>query len=205
VQASTQNKLPVRTFTLPEVTPSMHGMTKPTPHTRPVHEYRWRNFRALLAKRNLTITAAADVLEKTQGQVSHFGGKSPSKVIGDDIATEIEIAFNLPPGSLDYNSSGEGTINESSHGGRTVSHFREEDAGILAEAEKWVRFEEKALGPSEPVIRAQRLMALFRQIQADGGFLSPDHSEEFIDAVRERKRRVGSDRATTSGDSGGGG
>jgi hypothetical protein len=52
-------------------------------------------------KHKLTITAAASQLGKLQGQVSHFGGKNPIKPIGDQIASEIEAAFNLPHGWLD--------------------------------------------------------------------------------------------------------
>jgi hypothetical protein len=198
VQAARPDKLPNRTFTLPEVTRNVRGMEN-NPEIRPVHEARWRNFRALLAKRDLTITAAAQLLDKTQGQVSHFGGKRPRKVIGDQIATEIENVFGLPFGALDYNSSGEETVNKPTVGARAVSHFREEDAGMLAEAEKWVRFEEKGLGQSDPLRRAQRLMTLFRQIQADGGVLSPDHAAEVIDAVRQ-KGAVKNGRAIARGD-----
>jgi hypothetical protein len=46
-------------------------------HTRPVHTVRWLNFRGLLRQRGLTVTAAAGLLDKTQGQISHFGGKRP--------------------------------------------------------------------------------------------------------------------------------
>lgn len=51
------------------------------------------------------MTAAAAKLGKSQGQVSHFGGKNPIKIIGDDIAAQIEAAWNLPAGWLDVNHS----------------------------------------------------------------------------------------------------
>ena len=70
-------------------------------HSRPIYIVRWRNFRALLAEHKLTITAAASRLGKLQGHVSHFGGKSPIKPIGDQIASEIEAEFGLPHGWLD--------------------------------------------------------------------------------------------------------
>lgn len=82
-------------------------MKKPA-HKRPVHVTRWRNFRQLIGSDPGAITDAANRLEKKQGQVSHFGGKNPTKPIGDQIAAEIEEAWHLPPGWLDLNHSDEG-------------------------------------------------------------------------------------------------
>lgn len=85
------------------VAATIHGMENP--HTRPIHGTRWRNFRALIGTANGAITAAAQRLKKPQGQVSHFGGRNPTKVIGDQIAAEIEEAWGLPSGWLDLNHS----------------------------------------------------------------------------------------------------
>jgi hypothetical protein len=65
-------------------------------HERPIYVIRWRNFRDLIGPKSGAITAAAERLGKTQGQVSHFGGKTPIKNIGDDIASEIEKAWLKP-------------------------------------------------------------------------------------------------------------
>lgn len=49
----------------------------------------------------MRLTHAADLLGKAPAQVSAFGGKNPSKGIGDQIAREIEKAFSLPTGYMD--------------------------------------------------------------------------------------------------------
>lgn len=72
-----------------------------------IYKIRWMNFRSLAGHKG-GITEAAEKLGKSQGQVSHFGGKEPSKNIGEQIAREIEEAFELPPYWLD-------TLNHSAH------------------------------------------------------------------------------------------
>jgi hypothetical protein len=154
-------------------------------HTRPVHTVRWLNFRGLLRQRGLTVTAAAGLLDKTQGQISHFGGKRPSKPIGDQIAGEIEAAFGLPHGWLDEHNSGEGTVNERPGGLPSPSQFETLDDATLTQAEEWVRFEEGTRGKYQPVIRLRRLMHFVGLLVADGGRLSPAHAAEVIDAARQ--------------------
>lgn len=196
MQALIGNKLPVRTFTLPEVTRTLCGMKKA--HERPIYRTRWQNFRALIGSEKGAITEAARRLGKLQGQVSHFGGKRPIKNIGDELAEQIEAAWNLSPGFLDLSDSGEGTSNKRLSDSGTASHIRVEDFGMLAEAEKWVRFEEKGVGKLQPMRRTQRLMALFQEIQADGGALSPEHAAEIINGVRQKG--AGDGRAVQRGD-----
>ncbi|WP_053152239.1 LexA family protein [Pseudomonas protegens] len=62
---------------------------------------RLQNFRRVLAERKLRLTDIADLLGKAPAQVSAFGGKNPTKGIGDQIAREIEKALNLYNGYLD--------------------------------------------------------------------------------------------------------
>jgi hypothetical protein len=62
VQALSHEICAFRTFTLNATGMTLHGMNTPV-HTRPIHVTRWRNFRALLEARNLTITAAAKALD----------------------------------------------------------------------------------------------------------------------------------------------
>jgi SOS-response transcriptional repressor LexA len=62
---------------------------------------RRENLRAL-AKAVGGITALANRLGKSQGQISHLIGLNPTKNIGDKLAAEIEQAFNKPPGWLDW-------------------------------------------------------------------------------------------------------
>lgn len=138
---------------------------------RPVHATRWRNFRQLLKTTGLSITAAAEALGKKQPQVSHFGGeKRPSKVIGDQIAGEIEEAFDLPFGWLDH-ASREGTVSEQGQGVRRPSQFEVPEERILAEAEKWLRFEERTHGLRfryPGVRRLQRSMELVQALMSRG-------------------------------------
>jgi hypothetical protein len=189
VQVPVANVLPQGIFTLPVAASTLCGMTKPRPiHERPVYRLRWQNFRALIGSDRGAITDAAYRLQKSQGQVSHFGGERPIKNIGDDIADEIEKAWGKGHGWLDqsHNSSGEGTVNEHAQGVGDVSQSAELDALMMAEAEKWVRFEEGAGAVFQPVRRAQRLIDLYRMVGADGGSLTPEHAEDIINAARKR-------------------
>jgi transcriptional regulator with XRE-family HTH domain len=79
----------------------------------------------------------------------------------------------------------------------TASHLDESLAPILATAESWVRFEEKAasLRGEEPwgprdglqsVRRAGRLIAFAQLIQEHGGQLDPREAAEIIDAARNQ-------------------
>ncbi|MCS3467417.1 SOS-response transcriptional repressor LexA [Pseudomonas sp. JUb42] len=67
---------------------------------------RLRNFRHILAERKLRLTDIADRLGKAPAQVSAFGGKNPTKGIGNKIAREIESVLDLSPGSLDFPNEG---------------------------------------------------------------------------------------------------
>jgi hypothetical protein len=207
---------PFSVFTLNGAEPTLRAMNQPT-HTRPIHTIRWENFRALLADRALTITAAAEALGKPQGQVSHFGGKNPTKIIGDQIAGEIEAAFSLPAGWLDVNRSDHATgdelvkINPPFRGEmRPKSQFDESIAPMLAQAEQWVRFEEEAkrragIQPwgtdpvSKAVRRAERLIALTQLLSARGGTLRPEEAAAIIDAARQSGEPETDGKAATRG------
>lgn len=66
-----------------------------------ISDTRLQNFRRLLAERKLRLTDVADMLNKAPAQVSAFGGKNPTKGIGDQIARELEKALGLHNGYLD--------------------------------------------------------------------------------------------------------
>lgn len=66
-----------------------------------ISDTRLQNFRHLLAENKLRLIDIAELLGKAPAQVSAFGGKNPTKGIGDQIAREIERALKLPHGSLD--------------------------------------------------------------------------------------------------------
>ena len=54
-----------------------------------------------MVEKKLRLTDVADLLAKAPAQVSAFGGKNPTKGIGNQIAREIEQALDLPSGYLD--------------------------------------------------------------------------------------------------------
>ncbi|WP_397452507.1 LexA family protein [Pseudomonas sp. NA-150] len=66
-----------------------------------ISDTRLQNFRRVLAEKKLRLTDIADRLGKAPAQVSAFGGKNPTKGIGDQIAREIEKALELHSGYLD--------------------------------------------------------------------------------------------------------
>ncbi|WP_350649030.1 S24 family peptidase [Pseudomonas sp. HY13-MNA-CIBAN-0226] len=66
-----------------------------------ITDTRLQNFRMAMADKKLRLTDIADLLSKAPAQVSAFGGKNPTKGIGDQIAREIEKALSLPIGYLD--------------------------------------------------------------------------------------------------------
>lgn len=185
-------------------------------HTRPIHATRWANFRALLRERGISITDAAKMMGKLQGQVSHFGGRNPIRVIGDQIASEIETAFELPTGALDFPESDTGARDERVHAEnfsqqieRRTSQIQEEIAPILAQAESWVRFEEKAAtlsgqkpwGPQDglqSVRRARRLIAFAQLLQAHGGVLDREEAAALINAQRKQGEQPSVESATGS-------
>ncbi len=65
-----------------------------------VKDIRRENMRAL-ARSIGGISAIADKMGKSQGQISHLIGSTPIKNIGDRIAAQVEEAFDKPPGWLD--------------------------------------------------------------------------------------------------------
>jgi len=70
-----------------------------------ISEIRLHNMRAL-AKQIGGITAMANRLDKTQGQISHLIGSNPIKNIGSRIAREVDNAFGLPEGWMDQDHTG---------------------------------------------------------------------------------------------------
>lgn len=66
-----------------------------------ISDTRLQNFRRLLDEKKLRLIDVAELLGKAPAQVSAFGGKNPTKGIGDQIAREIEKSLGLSNGSLD--------------------------------------------------------------------------------------------------------
>lgn len=179
-------------FTLPVPNVTLLAMTRRPVHERPIHVLRWKNFRGLMGGHHGAVTDAAYKLSKSQAQVSAFGGERPHRNIGDEIAQEIEKAYLKPSGWLDYPHPTEGEEGQMGSGMTeiSVSESALPDPGIVEIAEKWVRFEEATAKAEYPSVRrAERLIELCRMIEADGGSLTPEHSEAIIEAARARQKQ----------------
>lgn len=122
-----------------------------------ISDTRLQNFRRVLAERKLRLTDIADRLGKAPAQVSAFGGKNPTKGIGDQIAREIEKALDLHSGYLDmpYGISEFNNATVLSHTGRKLPVIGSIAAGAWCEtncsfdprdAEEWI----DAPGPVGP-------------------------------------------------------
>lgn len=101
-----------------------------------ISDTRLQNFRRVMAERKLRLTDIAELLEKAPAQVSAFGGKNPTKGIGDQIAREIEKALNLHNGYLDM-PFGLGEFNNAtilSHTGRKLPVIGSIAAGTWCDA-----------------------------------------------------------------------
>lgn len=159
------NTLPERSFTHDETRRKLGGMD--------VYEIRHRNFRRLISglPKNRPdddgITAAAELLNKAQSQVSHFGGAKPSKNIGPKIAREIEAAFGLGHGELDHDRE----FFSSESGGKTPpSHLLRPDPEILHDALLALTAEQAIGGPWPHAGR--RLADLYDMVAKEGGRLT---------------------------------
>lgn len=101
-----------------------------------ISDTRLQNFRRVMAERKLRLTDIADLLGKAPAQVSAFGGKNPTKGIGDQIAREIESALGLHSGYLDMPYA-VGEFNNAtvlSHTGRKLPVIGSIAAGAWCEA-----------------------------------------------------------------------
>ncbi len=122
-----------------------------------ISDTRLQNFRRILAERKLRLTDIAELLGKAPAQVSAFGGKNPTKGIGDQIAREIESALNLHDGYLDmpYGVGEFSNVTMLSHTGRKLPVMGSIAAGAWCDvgesfdpidAEEWI----EAPGPVGP-------------------------------------------------------
>lgn len=122
-----------------------------------ISDTRLQNFRRVIAEKKLRLVDIADLLGKAPAQVSAFGGKNPTKGIGDQIAREIETALNLHSGYLDmpYGLDEFNNATVISHTGRKLPVIGSIAAGTWCEsngtfdprdAEEWI----DAPGPVGP-------------------------------------------------------
>lgn len=118
---------------------------------------RLQNFRRVLAEKKLRLTDIADLLGKAPAQVSAFGGKNPTKGIGNQIARELETALELHSGYLDM-PYGQGEFSNASiisHAGRKLpvlgsiaaaTWYEDQPSIDLRDAKEWI----EAPGPVGP-------------------------------------------------------
>lgn len=69
-----------------------------------IREIRYKNARSLINEEG-GLTEFGKKIGKAQSQVSSFAGSNPSKGIGNQIARQIEKAFNKPSGWMDKSHS----------------------------------------------------------------------------------------------------
>lgn len=137
-----------------------------------------------MVERNLRLTDIADLLGKAPAQVSAFGGKNPTKGIGDQIAREIEKALDLHNGYLDM-PFGLGEFNNAtvlSRTGRKLPVMGSIAAGAWCEpalnfdpedAEEWI----DAPGPVGPrafILRIEGVSMEPKFVEGDKIVIDPD-------------------------------
>lgn len=164
-----------------------------------ISDTRLQNFRRVLAEKKLRLTDIADLLGKAPAQVSAFGGKNPTKGIGDQIAREIETALNLHDGYLDMPYS-LGEFNNAtvlSHTGRKLPVMGSIAAGAWCEpdanfdpreAEEWI----DAPGPVGPrafILRVEGMSMEPKFVEGDKIVIDPSLEAlpgHFVAAKRTR-------------------
>ncbi|MDP9514784.1 LexA family protein [Pseudomonas protegens] len=169
-----------------------------------ISDTRLQNFRRVIAEQKLRLTDVADRLGKAPAQVSAFGGKNPTKGIGNQIAREIEKALDLHIGYLDMpygmNEFHDATV--LSHTGRKLPVIGSIAAGAWCEpegqfdpldAEEWI----EAPGPVGPrafILRVEGISMEPKFIEGDKIVIDPSLDAlpgHFVAAKRDR------DQATT--------
>ncbi|WP_338585699.1 S24 family peptidase [Pseudomonas sp. MAG733B] len=148
-----------------------------------ISDTRLQNFRRVIADRKLRLTDLADMLGKAPAQVSAFGGKNPTKGIGDQIAREIEKALDLYSGYLDmpYGLNEFNNATMLSHTGRKLPVIGSIAAGAWCEskgsfdsieAEEWI----DAPGPVGPrafILRVEGISMEPKFIEGDKIVIDP--------------------------------
>lgn len=112
--------------------------------------------------------------------------------IGDELAAKLAEAAGFAPGWMDSEAPVNQTdrqvnVKEQADDYRQSSQNEKLDEVILATAELWVRVEEGAGRKFQPMRRLQRKLEIAGMIEADGGGLTPEHSQQLLDAARQGK------------------
>lgn len=160
---------------------------------------RLQNFRRVLAEKNLRLTDIADMMGKAPAQVSAFGGKNPTKGIGDQIAREIEQALGLHSGYLDmpYGLSEFNNATVLSHTGRKLPVIGSIAAGSWCEAqgtfdprdaEEWIDAP-GPVGPKAFILRVEGISMEPKFLEGDKIVIDPSLEAlpgHFVAAKRTR-------------------
>lgn len=159
-----------------------------------IYSIRRRNLDRLLALPRLSR------LELEKDRAAFFGlspsmwsqVKNPDYKIGDEMAAKLAEAAGMGAGWMDseppvHHADREVSVKEQVSDYQQPSQNEKLDEVILASAELWVRFEEGAGRRFQPVRRLQRKLEIAGMIEADGGALNPEHSQQLIDAARQGK------------------
>jgi len=164
-----------------------------------ISDTRLQNFRRILAEKNLRLTDIADLLGKAPAQVSAFGGKNPTKGIGNQIAREIEKALSLHSGFLDM-PYGLGEFNNAtvlSQTGRKLPVIGSIAAGAWCEpsghfdprdAEEWIDAP-GPVGPKAFILRVEGISMEPKFIEGDKIVIDPSLEAlpgHFVAAKRTR-------------------
>lgn len=157
-----------------------------------------------MAERKLRLTDIADLLGKAPAQVSAFGGKNPTKGIGDQIAREIEVALRLHHGYLDmpYGMGEFSNATVLSHTGRKLPVIGAIAAGAWCDshetfdprnAEEWIEAP-GPVGPHSFILRVEGISMEPKFLEGDKIVIDP--SLEALPGHYVAAKRV-RDQATT--------
>lgn len=164
-----------------------------------ISDTRLQNFRRVMAEKKLRLTDIADRLGKAPAQVSAFGGKNPTKGIGDQIAREIETALSLHDGYLDM-PFGLGEFSNATvlaHTGRKLPVMGSIAAGAWCEpganfdprdAEEWIDAP-GSVGPHAFILRVEGMSMEPKFIEGDKIVIDPSLEAlpgHFVVAKRSR-------------------
>lgn len=148
-----------------------------------ISDTRLQNFRRLLVEKHLRLTDIADLLGKAPAQVSAFGGKNPTKGIGNQIAREIEKALDLHDGYLDL-PFGIGEFSNTiplSHTGRRLPVIGSIAAGAWCvqeslfdprDAEEWIEVP-GPVGPRAFILRVEGISMEPKFVEGDKVVIDP--------------------------------
>lgn len=175
---------------------------------KPVTENRRDNL-ARLVKEHGGQVALSALIDKDRNQIGQWlmePGATGARNIGNASARQIENALGLPVGSMDYphdslNGSDTATGRESTPLPALASHSQQLDADIMLVAWRWVKAFQTAEGEKwSELQRMQALADIYSEIVADGGTLSDERHDLYLQRMESSvQRRSGGDNERGKG------